>query len=235
VHAYGVARKLGIKKLICPLGAGVTSAIGLLGAPVAADLSTSLPMAIPRWDAQVVQGVLESLAAQGREVVLASGVHSDDIGFSYTVDMRHVGQGHEISVALPEVGKFGSPAEPAFLDELLKRFHNAYIKLYGRNVSGTDAEVITWRVRASGPKGHVTANGLRGEIKAGRKPRKGSRPVFFAEAGGVVDTSVYDHYALAPGVVVQGPAIIEQRESTTVVGPKASASLDDQYNLIMRL
>ena len=231
VHACGVARKLGIKKLICPLGAGVTSAIGLLGAPVAADLSISLPMAVPKWDAKAVHGILETLAAQGREVVLASGVRGDAILCSYTVDMRHVGQGHEISVSLPE----GDPVNPAFLDELLVRFHDAYIKLYGRNVSGTDAEVITWRIRASGPKGDVAVSSMRGESKAVRNPRKGSRPVFFAEEGSFVDTPVYDHYALAPGVAVLGPAIIEQRESTVVVGPKASASLDAQFNLIMLL
>jgi N-methylhydantoinase A len=231
VHAYGVARKLGIRKVICPLGAGVTSAIGLLGAPVAADLSTSLPMAMPEWDADVVRRVLDTLATQGRETVLASGVRSEDIRFTYTVDMRHVGQGHEISVALPE----GNPADKSFLDELLVRFHDAYIRLYGRNVSGTDAEVITWRTRASGPKAVVSANSMRGEAKAVKNPRKGSRPVYFAEEGRFVDTPVYDHYALAPGVVVQGPAIVEQRESTVVVGPKASASLDAQFNLIMLL
>ena len=231
VHAYGVARKLGIRKVICPLGAGVTSAIGLLGAPVAADLSTSAPMTVPQWDAAVVREILASLGAQGREVVLASGVNAQDIHISYTVDMRHVGQGHEISVALPE----GDPAAAGFLDALQSRFHDAYIKLYGRNVSGTDAEVITWRSRAAGPKSQVTASRLRGEAKAMRNPRKGSRPVYFVDAGGVIDTPVYDHYALALGVVVQGPAIIEQRESTVVVGPKASASVDADYNLVMLL
>lgn len=231
VHAYGVARKLGIRKVICPLGAGVTSAIGLLGAPVAADLATSAPMAVSRWDAPVVRGLLATLAAQGREVVAASGVAPAAISVAYTVDMRHVGQGHEISVSLPA----GDPGDRAFLDELLQRFHDAYVKLYGRNVSGTDAEVITWRVRASGPKDEVSAGRLRGEARAVRNPRKGSRPVFFAEAGRFVDTPVYDHYALAPGVVVQGPAIVEQRESTVVVGPNASASLDAQFNLIMIL
>jgi N-methylhydantoinase A len=203
--------------------------VGLLGAPVAADLSTSLPMTITAWDPSAVQGVLDALAAQGRDVVLASGVRREDIRYTYTVDMRHVGQGHEISVALPE----GDPGGPVFLTELQKRFHDNYIALYGRAVSGTDAEVITWRIRASGPKGHVTAGNMRGESKAVRNPRKGSRPVFFPEVGDFVDTPVYDHYALAPGVTVHGPAIVEQRESTVVVGPKAIASLDDNYNLIM--
>ncbi|MDB6001376.1 MAG: hydantoinase/oxoprolinase family protein [Rhizobacter sp.] len=231
VHAYGVARKLGIRKVICPLGAGVTSAIGLLGAPVAADLSTSLPMRLSAWNPSAVKVVKASLAAQGREVVLASKVPADRIGFSYTVDMRHVGQGYEISVALPDL----DPADPAFLAELTARFHANYVALYGRAVTGTDAEVITWRIRASGPKGEVSLAGLRGEAGAVRDPRKGTRRVFFSELGKFVDTPVYDHYALLPGVPVEGPAIIEQRESTVVMGPNASASLDAQHNLIMIL
>ena len=88
-------------------------------------------MTIPAWNAQAVQEVLDSLAAQGREVVLASGVKGEDITVTYTVDMRHVGQGHEISVALPE----GNPADPAFLKELLERFHRNYVALYGRSGS----------------------------------------------------------------------------------------------------
>jgi N-methylhydantoinase A len=107
--------------------------------------------------------------------------------------------------------------------------------LYGRAVSGTDAEVITWRVRASGPKAPVSLASLRGESGAARDAHKGTRPVFFPELGKYVDTPVYDHYALVPGVPVEGPAIIEQRESTVVMGPNASASLDAQHNLIMLL
>ncbi|MGJ7533629.1 MULTISPECIES: hydantoinase/oxoprolinase family protein [unclassified Variovorax] len=231
VHAYGVARKLGIRKVICPLGAGVTSAIGLLGAPVAADLSASLPMRISAWNPSAVNVVKATLADQGREVVLASKVPVDHISYSYTVDMRHVGQGYEISVPLPEL----DPADPKFVEELLARFHANYVALYGRAVSGTDAEVITWRVRASGPKAPVSLASLRGESNVARDARKGTRPVFFPELGKYVDTPVYDHYALVPGVPVEGPAIIEQRESTVVMGPNASASLDAQHNLIMLL
>ncbi|MFC5519696.1 hydantoinase/oxoprolinase family protein [Polaromonas jejuensis] len=231
VHAYGVARKLGIRKVICPLGAGVTSAIGLLGAPVAADLSTSLPMRISTWDPIAVRGVMDALAAQGREVVLASRVPVDQISYTYTLDMRHVGQGYEISVALPDL----DPADPAFLTELLSRFHANYVALYGRSVSGTDAEVITWRIRASGPRGEVSLANLRSKAGGVRNALKGRRPVFFSELGKYALTPVYDHYAMQPGVPVEGPAIIEQRESTVVMGPNATASLDEHHNLIMLL
>ena len=231
VHAYGVARKLGVRKVICPLGAGVTSAVGLLGAPVAADLASSSPMALSTWDAVKVRAVLDSLAAQGKEVVLASGVDLADISVSYTADMRHVGQGHEISVALPD----GDLASPAFIKELHSRFEETYVKLYGRNVSGTGIEVITWRIRASGPKGDVTPAKMLASSKAGAQALKGRRPVFFAEGGNFVDTPVYDHYALRLGDEYAGPAIVEQRESSVVVGPQSRFQLDAQFNLIMHL
>ena len=231
VHAYGVARKLGIRKVICPLGAGVTSAIGLLGAPVAADLSASLPMRTSVWDAPTARRVMDSLAAQGRAVVLASKVLAENISYTYTVDMRHVGQGYEISVAVPD----GDPADPAFLAELLTRFRANYVALYGRAVTGTDAEVITWRIRASGPRSEVSLANLRSKAGEVRNPLKGKRPVYFSELGKYVDAPVYDHYAMRPGVAVAGPAIIEQRESTVVMGPNASASLDEHHNLIMLL
>jgi N-methylhydantoinase A len=231
VHAYGVARKLGIRKVICPLGAGVTSAIGLLGAPVASDLSVSRPLALAAWNPAAIHGVLDPLVAQGREVVSASGVPEENITATFTVDMRHVGQGHEISVALPEQDL----ASGGFVEELLARFYTAYESLYGRTVSGSEVEVITWRVRVSGPRSHVTTGKIGGERGATKEPLKGSRPVYFDELGQYVDTRVYDHYALTPDMQIQGPAIIEQRESTVVVGPSATASVDAQQNLIMLL
>jgi len=231
VHAYGVARKLGIRKVICPLGAGVTSAIGLLGAPVASDLSASRPLALAAWDPAAIHGVLDPLVAQGREVVSASGVPAENITATFSVDMRHVGQGHEISVALPEQDL----ASTGFVEELLARFYIAYEALYGRTVSGSAVEVITWRVRVSGPRSHVTTGKIGGGLSATNDPLKGSRQVYFDELGQYVDTRVYDHYALTPDMQIQGPAIIEQRESTVVVGPSATASVDAQQNLIMLL
>jgi N-methylhydantoinase A len=145
--------------------------------------------------------------------------------------MRHVGQGHEISVALPEQDL----ASGGFVEELLARFYTAYESLYGRTVSGSEVEVITWRVRVSGPRSHVTTGKIGGERGATKEPLKGSRPVYFDELGQYVDTRVYDHYALTPDMQIQGPAIIEQRESTVVVGPSATASVDAQQNLIMLL
>lgn len=228
VHAYGIARKLGISKVIYPVGAGVTSAIGLLIAPVAVDLSASMPMPLDRWDAGEVRTLLDDLALQGVEVVTAAGVDPAAISHRYTVDMRHVGQGHEITVVLPDL----SLPQDAFLEELKANFYTLYRELFGRIVEKSGIEVITWRLRSGGEKGRVSRPHAVGEHD---NPVKGKRMVYFQEIGHAIETPVYDHYALKAGIEIAGPAIVEQRESTVVVGPKGRAHADRNGNLIMNI
>jgi N-methylhydantoinase A len=228
VHAYGVARKLGVRKVICPVGAGVTSAVGLLIAPVAVDVSASAPMAVARWDRAAMTSVLASLAEQGRAIVLGAGISPEAVALAYSVDMRHVGQGHEITVAVPSLDL----PEEAFMAELLENFFRRYRDLYGRNVHGSDVEAITWRLRTSGPKGRVSRPKVERK-STGEGALKGHRPVYFEELRQRVETPVYDHYALETGVEIKGPAIVEQAESTVVVGPRATAHVDAQSNLVM--
>jgi N-methylhydantoinase A len=227
VHAYGIARKLGIKRIICPTGAGVTSAIGLLIAPVAVDLSASFPMQVDNWDFVAMDRLLGDLAAQGAEVVSAAGVAPESIANTYTVDMRHVGQGHEITVALPD--RKLPPKQ--FHEELLENFYKLYRELFGRIVAGSSVEVITWRLRSSGQKDQVTRPHTRHAAEA----KKGTRSVYFSERGGFVETPVYDHYKLPVGEAIQGPAIVEQRESTAVVGPSGRAHVDINGNLVINI
>ena len=227
VHAYGIARKLGIKRVICPTGAGVTSAIGLLIAPVAVDLSASFPMRVDNWDFAAMDHLLGDLAAQGAEVVSAAGVAPDSITNTFTVDMRHVGQGHEITVALPDRGL----PKDQFFEQLLGNFYKLYRELFGRTVAGSGVEVITWRLRSSGVKDQVTRPHRRPVAAA----QKGARLVYFSERGGYTETPVYDHYQLLVGEDIQGPAIIEQRESTAVVGPSGRAHVDACGNLVIDL
>lgn len=226
VHAYGIARKLGIKRIICPTGAGVTSAIGLLIAPVAVDLSASHPMPLDGWDMTAMNSLLDNLAGQGAEVVMAAGIESDAITNRFTVDMRHVGQGHEITVVLPD----RSLPQAEFLDRLKTNFFKLYKELFGRTVAAP-LEVITWRLRASGNKDQATRP-HQSEISVAQK---GSRKVYFDELGDYVETAVFDHYKLPIGAVRQGPAIVEQKESTAVIGPSGHFHVDDSGNLIVNI
>lgn len=226
VHAYGIARKLGISRIICPTGAGVSSAIGLLIAPVAVDLSASHPMALDAWDIDAMNRLLDDLASQGAEVVSAAGVAKDAISNRYTVDMRHVGQGHEITVVLPD----RSLPKDQFLQQLKDAFFKLYRELFGRTVAAP-LEVITWRLRASGEKDQVT----RPHETVVADAKKGTREVFFSEVGSYVETAVYDHYKLPVGHEVKGPAIVEQRESTAVVGPSGAFHVDAHGNLVINI
>jgi N-methylhydantoinase A len=231
VHAYGVARKLGVTRVVCPLGAGVNSALGLLAAPVAVDVASSAPMSLADVTAERLEEVQAGLVRDAAPAIEAAGLAPDAVSHLFSADMRHVGQGYEIAIRLPPAG---TPIE-AFRAHVRETFRATYRQLYGREVEGTGIEVITWRLRASGPRGEV------GEIRtqrrggAGGAALRGRRPVYFEEAGGHVDTPVYDHYSLRPGDVIAGPAIVEQRESTAVVGPSAEATLDERGNLVMTI
>ena len=231
VHAYGVACKLSAKKVVCPAGAGVTSAVGLLIAPVAVDVSASLPMRLDRWDAAAVRDVFARLEQDGRAVVLQAEVDADGISYARTADLRYVGQGHEISVALPPLD-FGSDG---FVDELFARFEANYAALFGRTVANSPVEAITWRLRASGPKSAPAKTATKAVTGSWPDALKTNRPVYFDETQSFVTTPVYDYYALPQDVEIKGPAIIEQVESTIVVGPRAAAHIDARGNLIMQI
>jgi N-methylhydantoinase A len=231
VHAYGVARKLGVKRVICPLGAGVNSALGLLAAPVAVDVATSVPLSLEDCSDGRLEAIRAVLVRDAAPAIEAAGLSPDMVKYSFSADMRHVGQGYEINIRLPapDVG------EPRFKAEVTDSFRKLYLALYGRSVAGTGIEAITWRLRASGPVGEA------GSIHAPPRPGgkggglRGHRLVYFSERGEYVSTPVYDHYALRPNQVIAGPAIVEQRESTAVIGPGGSATLDARSNLIVTI
>jgi N-methylhydantoinase A len=190
------------------------------------DLSASFPMGVDNWDFDQMRRLLDDLAAQGAEVVSAAGVAREAITSRYTVDMRYVGQGHEITVALPD----HRLRKDEFLWQLLDNFTRLYRELFGRTVSAS-AEVITWRLRSSGGKDQVT----RPHQAQVAVALKGKRSVYFNEPGAYVETPVYDHYKLPLDQPIKGPAIIEQRESTAVVGPSGTAHVDGHGNLVINI
>jgi N-methylhydantoinase A len=230
VHVYRLAQKLGLKRFICPPGAGATSALGLLVAPLAFDFVRSYYGRLDGLDWAVVNRLLAEMEAEGRALLRRAGVPAADIAVARSVDLRYTGQGHEVNVALPD-GELGESLE----GEILRRFIAEYRRLYHRAGPEVPAEAITWRVRVSGPRPAIAPR------RAGQRPArveealKGFRPAYFAEYGDFRPTPVYDRYALGPGAVIEGPAVIEERESTVVLGPRAVARVDDRLNLVGEL
>jgi N-methylhydantoinase A len=229
VHGFRVAEILKLPALISPFGAGVGSTFGLLAAPLAFDFVRSAYSRCDEMDWRLANRLLDEMAEEGRRVLESSGVAGEDISYQRTADMRYVGQGHEVSVCLPD-GVLG----PGHLGQISAEFEATYKNLYGRKGPDVPLEIINWRVIASGPRPSFQLKLPRHDA-LGNGARKGTRRAYFPERGGFVETPVFDRYALAPGVTFDGPAIVEERESTLIVGAGGCARVDDSLNVIVEL
>ncbi|MBE1501250.1 N-methylhydantoinase A [Amycolatopsis lexingtonensis] len=208
VHGAGVARALGAPSVVAPPAAGVLSAAGFLTAPLAFDFVRSARAAVHELAWDQVDALFAEMEAEGEALLAKSGVA--DVTHRRIAEMRYAGQGYEIRV--PVHG--GSWPET-----LIEEFTRTYRALYRRSGPEVGVEVLNWRVVSSGPAPDVT---LRLKAQAtGGEARKGTRPAYFPAAGRFVDTAIFDRYRLRPGTRIDGPAIVEERESTVVVPPGA--------------
>ena len=229
VHAWAVGRILRVPRVLVPFGAGAVSAYGLLAAPLAFDFVRTAPQRLDAADWSGINALFAEMETEGRIVLRDSGLADGDITVRRSAEMRYVGQGHEVEVDVP-AGALG----PASLDALTAAFEAAYRTLYSRTPLGVAIEALNWRTVLSGPPPDFS-------METSAQPATGSgagdaikkrRPAYFAEAAGYVDTPVYDRYRLTPDTRLDGPAIIEERESTTVIGPGARVVVDARLTLI---
>jgi N-methylhydantoinase A len=229
VHGYGVAEILRLPTLISPFGAGVGSTFGLLAAPLAFDFVRSGYSRLDELDWQFANRLLDEMAEEGRKVLEGSGVPSGDICYQRTADMRYVGQGHEVSVLLPD-GTLHAEQR----NRISETFETTYRSLYGRKGPDVPLEVINWRVIAHGPQPELNMH-LHGDSSNRAGAIKGSRLAYFSERGGYGETPIYDRYALKPGMTFAGPAIVEERESTLIIGSRGSARIDEKLQIVVEL
>ena len=230
VHAYEVARLLGIKRVVCPLGAGVMSSIGMLVAPKSFASVQSYISRLDSIDWDHVNSVYEGMESRARALLSAAGVALEDISMERSADMRYVGQGFEIVVPVP-----GGKLRRDHHERLVSTFNETYQALFRRGLKGVPVEAITWRLSASEPAPRPEIRFRAANGSAHLDGVKGERPVFLLERGRFVDCPVFDRYSLKQGATVKGPAIVEERESTVFVGPDASSSVDEHLNLVMDL
>ena len=225
VHAAGVARALGSSRVIVPAAAGVMSSVGVLTAPMAFDFVRSWPVVVGDEIMERAGELFAEMEGEGAKVLGDSGVAAGDIGYERGVDMRYRGQGFEIPVVLDEAGS-RTP------EGLREAFEAAYERRHGRRGPAVPVEVINWRVTASGPAPGVSLEELAG-MPAGEQALKGERDAYFD--GAYRATRVYDRYGLDPGATIDGPAIVEERESTVIVPPRASAVVAPDRSLVIDL
>lgn len=227
VHAYGLAKLLKIPRIAVPPGAGVTSALGLLVAAPAVDLARGNITRLASADWNTVNRLFAEMEDEARSLMAAAGVDWKDVNIVRSADMRFIGQGYEIASPLP-AGRLSEQT----CDRIELNFIEAYEELFGRRVTGVGTEALAWRLNASAPRKQVRVV-FPGSHDA-KAALKGTRKVFFPETD-FVDCPVFDRSRLLPGTAISGPAIIEERESTTVVGPDAKLGVDDHLNLIIEI
>ncbi len=226
VHAYGMAKLLKINRVICPLGAGVLSALGFLVAAPGTDAVRSYVSRLETLDWNRLNDLFAKMEAEALAQIHEAGADPSTVSMRRRADMRYSGQGFEIDVPVPEGKLDGSSAAT-----IRQIFLDRYQELFGRQISDLPIEALTWRVYASGPTPNVELN-FAGQQIDENPADKGEREVYFPETG-YAACKIYNRYALKPGDSFRGPAVIEERESTAVAGPDTTVSIDKYLNLII--
>jgi N-methylhydantoinase A/oxoprolinase/acetone carboxylase beta subunit len=222
VHAYGLAKKLGAPRMLIPPNAGVGSAMGFFTAPRAFDLLRSHKVSLSGSDFQEIEHIFRGLEGDATKI-LKKEAADDVIRHERSLDMRFVGQGSEVNVPI-QTGDFKEFKR----EEVRRLFDDIYEKLYGRTYPESEVEFINFKVRASLPERLLQLPKL--EKKQGQSldmAMKGQRLAYSPIAREFIPYTVYDRYKLSPGHEFQGPAIIEEKESTLIVGEDAHVSTDD--------
>jgi N-methylhydantoinase A len=225
-HVARLAEAFDIPQVLVPANPGVGSAIGLIVSDVVFDSVRTRVLSHADIDPAVIDALYVELTDTARAQVQAEGFDDTSIRIEREIDVRFRHQAHELGVALDD-----GVVDAASLVRAEALFRDTYERLYGVRPSDP-VEFVNYRVRAVGrvdkPDWAVDATA------SGPATPLGQRPVHFMEHEGFVDTPVYRRAALAPGHVIEGPAIVEEPTSSIVVPPKWTASVDQRLNLLIK-
>ena len=209
LHAGRLCEKLGVARCLIPQGAGVGSAIGFLRAPFSFESNRTHFMPYAGFDPQAVRALFADMVAEATRFVRTCAPDAPILA-DFKVYMRYKGQGWEIPVPLTPAQ--AEQADPAVF---LGRFEQEYTTLFGRTVAGMAVEITVWSVNAYTATAAVDALPL---VTAQPAPTpSGQRQLFDAALGRAQDAGIYDRAALPRGTALQGPALITEEETTTVL------------------
>ena len=226
VHACSMAAKMNIDRLICPTGAGVASAIGMLASAISFEIARASPGSLDRLDFARTQSMIEDMDAEASALVTGAGVDAGVVSRRLSVMMRYIGQGYEIET--PVLAQIIGDADR---DGLLAAFTRAYQRRYGRS-ENMPVEILSWRLAVEGPRSALGESLVARKIDGTADGQPvGSRQAWFDDH--FIETPVYRRADLAPGTEIKGPAIIEETESTTILPPEFDLSIDRALNLVL--
>jgi N-methylhydantoinase A len=218
VHGYRVAEKIGIDRVLVPSGAGVGSAIGFLRAPVGYEVVRSLYQRFSTFDVAAVNALLDAMVAEA-EGIVAQGSFGAATRQGRIAFMRYVGQGHEIPVTLP-----ARTLTPDDVPAIRAEYDAQYARFYDRPVPGSDVEILSYAITVA-----TLADALGGvaeQPQASTATPSRTQMVCDTASGEATSWAVYDRAALAPGATLQGPAIVAEDETSTLIGAGWHARID---------
>lgn len=227
LHAIRLAEKLNIDEVIIPSGAGVGSAIGFLRAPISYEVVRSRFVSLSDFDPEIVNALLNEMSDEASEIV-SLGAGSKDLVEQRLAYMRYHGQGHEIVVSVPVRKLNKSDSET-----LRQSFELEYSRLYGRSVPGQQPEVLSWTISVTAPKpitkvAYTKVNATTDTISVGK------RKLFDPGTSEFLEATVYNRYDLSQDSSVDGPAVIIESQTTTIVSKGYSVSANNYGHLVIR-
>jgi N-methylhydantoinase A len=219
LHAARMAEKLGLDRVLVPSNAGVGSAVGFLRAPIAYEIVRSHLQRLDQFDAAAANALFRAMREEA-EAIVRLGEPKAPLTETRSAFMRYRGQGHEIAVPLP--AREYRDADGA---KLRVAFEEAYRRLYSRVIPGVEVEVLSWVLLLSGPVPEAEAAPPSAPAPSRPEPAR-RRAVFDSDTADFVEVAIYERAALAPGAIIEGPAVIVEDETSTVVSRHFDARID---------
>lgn len=226
LHAARLCEKLGIDELLIPTGAGVGSAIGFLRAPFGFESVRSAYSRLSHFDAEAINQTIKSLADEAVAFV-RTGAPDAELDLECTAYMRYVGQGWEVPVTI-DVRDY-EQSDAAHIKEL---FDSAYERFFGRIIDSLDIEIVSWSLRASSRIEPPQA--IDRAAKINTAPVASMRQLFDAHLGRFMEATVVERSRMKAGDFVSGPAVITERETSTIITASREAVMQPDGCLLVR-
>ena len=232
VHAAAVASELGMRRILVPPRPGAFSALGLLCTDVVHDYIRSGLKPLAEIDAAAADAIFRALEAKAHEELASEGMDGTAAHFHRELDLRYTGQGYELRTSLDGIGTGGITADA--LQQARDRFDVRHAQIHGHAAKERAVEVVSYRVRVRVPVPKYVPRPLPvpARVRPARDAIKGTRTVHF-DAATTVEAAIYERDRLDVGGEIEGPAIVEQFDATTVIPPGWCGQVDQFANLVL--
>ncbi len=228
LHANRLCADMQIRTLIIPPSPGTFSALGLLVTDLKHEFSRTRLMTADRAELEALDAIFSGMETAGRDRLLREGIAASAIRYERQIEMRYTGQSYELPVEVPP-----GDVTADVLRAVVARFHGEHDRAYGHGFPDEPVELVNVLVSAIGTITKPARRKLpRDRIELG-DARRGTAPVFFSEARGFLDTAIFTRGGLGAGDRFEGPAIVEEMDSTSLIHPGFRVEVDAYGNLVV--